>query len=107
MNFPSKQWLKIVQYRDFFDFPRFFLASDGSSYWTLDGSFDDAKDDYADAFVIRFVGTDEIQAKKKFAEQAPNSKICSHDSIVIATRYFRFDKTKRAECFVDLMASAS
>lgn len=104
MKFPTHQWLKIVEYREFFDIPRYFLASDGRSYWVLDGSFDDAKDDYSDEFAVRFAGTSESEAIELFAQLATNPAPSSDALMAIATKHFRFDKTNRAECFADLGA---
>lgn len=102
MKFPTHQWLTIVEYREFFDIPRYFLASDGRSYWVLDGSFDDAKDEYSNEFVVRFAGTSESEARELFAQQAVNPALSDDGLMTIATKHFQFDKTNRAECFADL-----
>lgn len=102
MKFPTRQWLRIIEYREFFDFPRYFLASDGYGYWVLDGSFDDAKDEYSDDFFVRFVGTSEDEARELFVQQAIYPLLSSNDSMTIATKHVLFDITNRTACFVDL-----
>jgi hypothetical protein len=42
----------ILEYRDFHDFPRIFVAVHRGDYYLFDGSFDDALDDYPDYFVV-------------------------------------------------------
>jgi hypothetical protein len=100
MNLPTQRWLRIVEYRDFSDIPRYFLATDGTQFWILDGPFDDENDEYAANFVIHFVGTNEREARHLFLQQAtiPSRLESTLPSIAIVD--VRFDETSRAQCMV-------
>src|SRR5690349_3855883 len=41
-----------ILYGDFYDFPRMFLVTDGSSRYLFDGSFDDEIDDYPSDYAV-------------------------------------------------------
>jgi len=41
-----------IQYRDFYDIPRMFIAEFSGSRFLFDGSFDDAADEYPDEYAV-------------------------------------------------------
>ncbi|MBL8260844.1 MAG: hypothetical protein JNM58_00365 [Xanthomonadaceae bacterium] len=67
MKIPFGQWLRIVLYWEFFDFPRYLLAQDSEgAFWVIEGSFNDEMDDYPEAFVVLYAGVDESEAIDQF-----------------------------------------
>lgn len=97
MSLPFGKLLKIVNYWEFWDFPRYILAlDDEGGFWVLEGSFDDILDDYPGDFVIRYSGTDSVLAQKQFESRELVS--IGEDRLRfdrIPLRRIRFDDTKR------------
>ncbi len=98
------QWLRIVKYRDFWDFPHFLLVADPqSNHWIMDAQFDEERDDYAVDFLITNAGSDPAAAALLFERIAAIGMTA--DAVPLPVSSVRFDDTRR-QC-VRLLSSAA
>lgn len=101
MELPVGQWLQIVAYRDFHDFPRLILARDetGAS-WLFDCPFDSALDDYRPDFRVLAFGDDGEAALAHFrAAVEPGLDALLPESVDVGR--FRFDESRRSAVWID------
>jgi hypothetical protein len=99
LEIPLNQWLQIVVYREFFDFPRYILAKDvESNYWILDSDFDYELDNYDPDFCIFSAGSDLAFAEKTYESQAKDRKL--EPLLRVPVKSVQFDPTLRKECFL-------
>lgn len=93
---PSGEWLTIVSYRDFYDFPRLTLvANRESKFWILDSDFDDEQDEYSDNYKVYFLGNDSSHAMEAFDLHAKGAR--GGVVGVVPAFQIEFDATRRHE----------
>jgi hypothetical protein len=109
MKIPSKEWLAIVEYRDFYDVPRLILASSSStSFWIFDSGFEDDNDEYSSEYLVCFAGHEIGEAKRKFKQYAEdaNSRECvdlrASALMRLPVSGVRFDPSKRKKLLIEL-----
>jgi hypothetical protein len=101
MIIAANRWLKIVEYRDFFDVPRYLLALDTEQkLWIMDCMFNEELDDYESDYLIFGPYTDLSSAQRIFDLRAKDS--ISPDNYVwrVEVKDVQFDSTKRLQCFI-------
>lgn len=101
MSFPFNTWLRIVEYRDFFDLPRYMLVTENdSSYWILDCAFNEEIDEYPEDYLAFCAGNTREAAAELFARNAMNPIAEPVSKIIIPLTCVQFDETRRKSCFV-------
>jgi len=82
-----------IQYRDFYDFPRMFVAVYQGTQYLFDGSFDDNLDEYPDeyrVFMLPWLTAEQLSTSwKSLPEKA--TRVVGQ----VATSDVSFDPTKR------------
>jgi len=55
------KWTPIIQYREFYDFPRVFIIEYGGRFLLFDGPFDEEIDEYSPFFTVFEMSSDKLQ----------------------------------------------
>lgn len=99
----AEGWLEIMQYWEFFDFPRYVLARDGDGrYWIFDGAFDDDADEYRPDFTMACVGYDLDEALVKFETRSAIPRDADRSGYEsVSLRKVKFDKSSRARIHIE------
>jgi len=88
-------WMKIEEYRGFYDIPRLILASDGlGRFWIFDCPFDDIADDFPAFYHVVNAGTNYQEASAVFAAISFGKQVEYTHKAEIAD--VEFDETRRA-----------
>lgn len=95
----SSKWIPI-RYRDFYDFPRAFVAEQSDELFFFDCPFDDVLDDYKTEFIV-------FKINKQFSEKVDqrsweNLRQFADRVGAVSTGAVRFDETKRKAVNADI-----
>jgi hypothetical protein len=94
--------LKILEYRDFFDIPRYLLAVDAEQkLWIMDCMFNEGLDDYEAEYLIFGPYLDISSAQKTFSLRAIDSASLGNPVWRVEVKDVQFDDTKRLECLIN------